>query len=111
MAAREEDGWIGDEMKSGWKEVAPGGKSVDIPVGWRKEWSFENVYGWVWYGPPHSMHRDLIVTLGEQSLEQRRAIEARFANAEPPPIPNPERPAYMAVFDEHEKTLRKMAGL
>ena len=72
------------EMNSGWFET--NGKTTrPIPVGWRKGWQFENVYGWKWYGPPHGLWVDLCVLPYEPSSEQRAEIERRFADAKEPP--------------------------
>lgn len=70
---------------SGWRET-DGNTYRDIPIGWRKEWTCENQYGWVWYGPPYQFWRDLCVLSYEPGAAERKEIEERFKDA---PIPGP----------------------
>jgi hypothetical protein len=71
-------------MNSGWFET-DGKTTREIPVGWQKEWTEENVYGWKWYGPPHSFWVDLVVLSYEPDAAERAKIEQRFADAVAPP--------------------------
>jgi hypothetical protein len=73
-------------MKSGWFET-DGKTTREIPAGWRKEWTDENIYGWIWFGPPHSVWVNLCVLPYEPNAEQRAEIEHRFADAKEPPSP------------------------
>ena len=68
--------------ESGWFEAYEGG-TRPIPLGWRKEWFVENVYGWTWYGPRFRTV-SLIVLDHEPTLEERREIEERFKDAKEP---------------------------
>lgn len=72
---------------SGWKESGPDGKVRDIPTGWRKQWLYENVYGWRWFGPPVSLEVHLWVLRYEPEAQERAEIEARFKDAPEPAHP------------------------
>ncbi len=77
-------------MNSGWFET-DGKTTRPIPIGWRKEWTCENVYAWHWFGPPRSRWVDLCVLHYEPDAEQRAEIEKRFADAPEPPSPSKSR--------------------
>jgi len=94
--------------------------------GWHREWIFENVYGWTWYGPFRWHGQvDLVVLNHEPGADERRRIEADFSSAPPPhgedefDVNRPYDPdhrrepteieALMAeVFDRHERELKRM---
>ena len=63
-----------------------GGPPIPAAPGWNKCWLYENVYGWEWIGPGKLWRRldDLCVLGYEPSTDERRAIEARFADAPTP---------------------------
>lgn len=75
-------------VKSGcW--VSDGQRSIELEIGWYKNWVDENSYCWQFIGPvsmwpPGGPYRNLVVLGHMPNMDEVRKIEARFADAKAP---------------------------
>ena len=66
--------------------LSNGKRTVELEIGWYKEWLFENVYGWHFIGPVQEWpmggpYVNLVVLNYHPSLQERTEIHERFKDA------------------------------